>query len=62
MSTFVIEHEYKGYPVIEMLTGVEDIDVSMYKKILSLWVCETPEEISAVEAELRRRRETKNAS
>ena len=59
MTTFIVEHEYKGYPVVETLTGVEDIDVSAYKKLLSLWVCETPEEIRAVEEELKRRKEQK---
>jgi len=55
MSTFVIEHVYKGYPLFETITGVEDVDLSMYEKLLSLWVCETPEEIEAVENELRRK-------
>lgn len=55
MSTFVVEHEYKGYPLFETITGVEDIDTSMFDKILTLWVCETPEEVNAVESELRRK-------
>ena len=55
MSTFVVEHEYKGYPLFEIITGVEDIDTSMFDKILTLWVCENKEEVEAVEKELRRK-------
>jgi hypothetical protein len=55
MSTFVVEHEYKGYPMFEIITGVEDIDTSMFDKILTLWVCESKEEVEAVEKELRRK-------
>lgn len=55
MSTFVVEHEYKGYPMFETITGVEDIDLSMFEKILTLWVCDNPEEVQAVENELRRK-------
>jgi len=55
MSTFVVEHEYKGYPLFETITGVEDIDTSLFDKILTMWVCETPEEVNAVENELRRK-------
>jgi hypothetical protein len=55
MSTFVVEHEYKGYPMFETISGVEDIDISMFDKILTLWVCENKEEVEAVEKELRRK-------
>jgi len=57
VSHFVIEHKYKGHPVIETLTGVEDIDTSQYPDITTLWVCETPEEVLAIENELRRKHE-----
>jgi hypothetical protein len=55
VSHFVIERNYKGYPIIETLTGVEDIDTSQYPDITTLWVCETAEEVLAVENELRRK-------
>jgi len=55
MSTFVVEHEYKGYPLFETISGVEDIDTSLFDKIITMWVCETPEEVDAVENELRRK-------
>jgi hypothetical protein len=55
MSTFIVEHEYKGYPLFETITGVEDIDLSLFDKVLTMWVCDSPEEINAVENELRRK-------
>ena len=55
MSTFIVEHEYKGYPLFETIAGVEDIDTSMFDKILTMWVCDSPEEVMAVENELRRK-------
>ncbi len=60
MSHFVIERIYKGYPIIETLTGVEDIDTSQYPDIETLWVCETAEEVKAVESELRRKHERRS--
>ena len=56
MSTFVIEHNYKGHYVMETIAGVEDIDTSLYKDLLGIWVCDSPEEVKAVEDELKRLR------
>ena len=56
MSTFIIEHKYKGTYVMETVAGVEDIDTSVYKDLLGIWVCESQEEIQAVETELKRMR------
>ena len=53
MSIFVVEHLHKGYPMFDTVTGVEDIDLSMFKDIQTLWVCDKPEEIIAVETQLR---------
>ena len=55
MSTFVVEHLFKGHPMFDTISGVEDIDLSMFKDIQTLWVCETSEEIEAVESELRKK-------
>ena len=55
MSTFVIEHLVKGYPMFDTVTGVEDIDTSLFNDIQTLWVCETPEEIEVIENELRKK-------
>jgi hypothetical protein len=54
MSTFIVEHKYKGKYVMETIAGVEDIDLGMYKDLLGIWVCDTPEEVKAVENELKR--------
>ena len=56
MSTFVIEHNYRGNYVMETIAGVEDIDTSLYKDLLGIWVCDSPEEVKAVEDELKRLR------
>jgi len=55
MTTFIVEHEVKGYPMFDTVTGVEDIDLTMFKDIKTLWVCDTPEEIEVIENELRRK-------
>jgi hypothetical protein len=55
MSYFVVEHKYKGYPVIETITGVEDIDLGQYPNLQTLWMCENEIEVKAVESELRRK-------
>jgi len=56
MSHFIVEHKIKGNYVMETLTGVEDIDTSVYKDLLGIWVCESSEELQVMENELRRMR------
>ena len=53
MTTFIVEHLYKGHLMFDTVSGVEDIDLSMFKDIQTLWVCDKPEEIIAVETQLR---------
>jgi hypothetical protein len=53
MTYFVVEHVYKGYPMFETISGVEDIDVNLFPNLETLWVCETKEEVDVVEKELR---------
>lgn len=55
MSYFVVEHKYKGYPVVETIAGVEDIDMNNYPELQTLWMCENEIEVKAVENELRRK-------
>ena len=55
MSIFIVEHEVKGHPVVDTVRGVEDIDLSMFSPITTLWVCDNEEEVLAVENELRRK-------
>lgn len=60
MSIFIVEHEVKGHPVVDTVRGVEDIDLSMFSPIKTLWVCDSEEEVIAVEKELRRKHERPN--
>jgi hypothetical protein len=60
MTTFIVEHLHNGYPMFDSVTGVEDIDLSMFKDIQTLWVCDTKEEIEAVESELRKKHERRS--
>ena len=55
MSIFIVEHEVKGYPMFDTVRGVEDIDLTMFSPIKTLWVCDNEEEVIAVENELRRK-------
>lgn len=55
MTTFIVEHEVKGFPMFDTITGVEDIDLTMFKDIKTLWVCDNKEEVEAIENELRRK-------
>jgi hypothetical protein len=55
MSTFVIEHIYKGYPMFETIRGVEDINLDLFDQFQTIWVCDNEEEVAAVENELRRK-------
>ena len=50
---FIIEHKYKGHYVIETISGVEDIDTSMYTDILGIWVTDSEEETRHMEKELK---------
>jgi hypothetical protein len=57
MSYFIVEHKYKGNYVMETLTGVEDIDTSIYKDILGIWVCDSYEELQVMEKQLKEMRD-----
>ena len=61
MSTFIVEHRIKGNYVMETIAGVEDIDTSMYKDLLGIWVCDSAEETRAMENELRRMRNARSS-
>jgi hypothetical protein len=57
MSIFIVEHEVKGCTVFDTIRGMEDIDVSMFEPIKTLWVCDNEAEVTAVENDLRRKHE-----
>ena len=56
MTTFIVEHRLKGNYVMETIAGVEDIDVSLYKDLLGIWVCDSVEEAQVMEKELKEMR------
>jgi hypothetical protein len=56
MSYFIVEHRIKGDYVMETIAGVEDIDMSMYKDLLGVWVCDSMEEVNTMEKELKEMR------
>jgi hypothetical protein len=55
MSIFIVEHSVKGFPMFDTVRGVEDIDLSMFSPITTMWVCDNEMEVEAVENELRRK-------
>jgi hypothetical protein len=56
MSHFIVEHTYRGEYIMETIMGVEDIDMSMYKHLLGLWVCDSVDEVKIVEEQLKEMR------
>ena len=61
MTNFIVEHRAEGNYVLETIVGVEDIDTSMYKDLLGIWVCDSEEETRAMESELRRMRHARSS-
>lgn len=61
MSHYIIEHRIKGNYVMERISGVEDIDMSMYKDLLGVWVCDTNEEANIMEKELKEMRNARSS-
>jgi hypothetical protein len=46
---------------METICGVEDIDTSMYKDLLGIWVCDSQEELQVMEKELREMRNARSS-
>lgn len=61
MSYFIVEHRIKGNYVMETIAGVEDIDMSMYKDLLGVWVCDSMEEANTMEKELKEMRHARSS-
>lgn len=53
MSNFIVEHKHNGHYIMETLCGVEDIDTSIYKHLLGIWVCDSMEEMLIMEKQLK---------
>lgn len=58
---FIVEHRLKGNYVMETITGVEDIDISMYKDLLGVWVCESMEEANIMEKQIKEMRRARSS-
>lgn len=58
---FIVEHKYKGNYVMETLTGVEDIDTSIYQDLLGIWVCDSMEETLIMEKQLKEMRNARSS-
>jgi hypothetical protein len=56
MSHFIVEHKKDGSYALDTISGVEDIDINQYQPLIGVWVCETDEEVRAMQTELRRMR------
>jgi hypothetical protein len=61
MSNFIVEHRVKGHYVMETLTGVEDIDITAYKDLMGVWVCETLEEAKIMEKQIKEMRNARSS-
>ena len=61
MTSYIVEHRVKGHYVMETLTGVEDIDTSIYKDLLGIWVCDSPEELQVMEKQLKELRHARSS-
>jgi hypothetical protein len=61
MSYFIVEHRIKGNYVMESICGVEDINTSLYKNLLGIWVCDSFEELQIMEKELREMRHARSS-
>lgn len=61
MSHFIVEHKIKGHYIMDTISGVEDIDTSVYKDILGIWVCDSLEETAIMENQLKEMRHVRSS-
>lgn len=61
MTSYIVEHRIKGNYVMETITGVEDIDISIYKDLLGIWVCESIEEVHTMEKQIKEMRNARSS-
>ena len=61
MTSYIVEHRVKGHYVMETIAGVEDIDTSIYKDLLGIWVCDSPEELQVMEKQLKEMRHARSS-
>ena len=58
---FIVEHRHKGNYVMETISGVEDIDTTVYEDLLGIWVCDSFEELQIMEKELKEMRHERSS-
>lgn len=58
---YIVEHRIKGNYVLETITGVEDIDLSMYRDLLGIWVCDSMEETAIMEQQIKEMRRARSS-
>lgn len=61
MTSYIVEHIYRGSYVMETISGVEDIDTTLYKNLLGIWVCDSPEEVQVMEKHLKEMRHARSS-
>jgi len=61
MTSYIVEHRVKGHYVMETIAGVEDIDTSIYKDLLGIWVCDSQEELQVMETKLKEMRHARSS-
>jgi hypothetical protein len=58
---FIVEHRVDGKYTMDTISGVEDLDTSMFKSIIGIWVCDTAEETRIMEKELKEMRHARSS-
>ena len=61
MTNFIVEHRLNGHYVMETIRGVEDVDVSRFKELLGIWVCDSAEETNVMENQLKEMRHARSS-
>lgn len=56
---FVVEHEKDGVMMVDVVTGVEDLDTSQYQPVNKIFLCENTLEAQAVLDEIKHERSSK---
>jgi hypothetical protein len=60
MTNFIVEHRLNGHYIMETIRGVEDVDVSRFKELLGIWVCNSSEETNVMENKLKEMRHARS--
>jgi hypothetical protein len=56
---FVVEHEKDGVMMVDVVTGVEDLDTSQYQPVNKIFLCENTLEAQTVLDEIKHERSSK---